>query len=165
MSVFTGLSDNLLRFVSGIGEHIGDFFKGSATGKGLGMIGRLASGAKGIFGRMLGRVIKILKPIAKKIPILGTVIGLGFAYTRFKSGDTVGGIIDVLSAVASLMPFAGTAISIGLDVLNAFLDYISSGISVPSFITSYSILVQVFYTLCFTLSLFLFSHLFVFTPN
>jgi hypothetical protein len=127
VNIFTGLSDNLLKFVSGIGESIIGFFKGSATEKGLGFVGKVLSGAKGIFGKMFAGIVKVLKPIAKRIPVLGTVIGLGFAYTRFKSGDTVGGIIDVLSAIATLVPFAGTAVSIGLDVLNAFLDYKSGG--------------------------------------
>jgi phage-related protein len=127
VNIFTGLSDNLLKFVSGIGDSIIGFFKGSTTEKGLGFVGKMLSGAKGIFGRIFGSIVKILKPIAKRIPVLGTVIGLGFAYTRFKSGDTVGGIIDVLSAIATLVPFAGTAVSIGLDVLNAFLDYKAGG--------------------------------------
>lgn len=84
-------------------------------------------GAKGIFVKMLGGLVKLLSPILKRVPLIGTAISLGFAYTRFKSGDTVGGIIDVLSGIATIFPGVGTAISIGLDVLNAFLDYKTGG--------------------------------------
>lgn len=125
--IFSNLSDNILKFVSGIGDSITNFFKGGVIEKGLGITGKLISGGKGIFAGMFAKIVKFIKPIAKRIPVLGTVIGLGFAYSRFKSGDTIGGIIDVLSAIATLVPFAGTAVSIGLDVLNAFLDYKMGG--------------------------------------
>jgi hypothetical protein len=84
-------------------------------------------GAKGIFTKMLGGLVKFLTPFLKKLPLIGTVISFGFAYTRFKSGDTIGGIIDILSGVASIFPGVGTAIAIGLDVLNAFLDFKTGG--------------------------------------
>jgi hypothetical protein len=82
---------------------------------------------KGLFTKMLGGLVSFLKPILGKVPLIGTVISWGFAYTRFKAGDTIGGIIDVLSGIASIFPGVGTAIAIGLDVLNAFLDYKSGG--------------------------------------
>ena len=81
----------------------------------------------GLLTKMLGGLVKFIKPLLKRLPLIGTVISLSFAYTRFKSGDVVGGIIDVLSGVATLIPGAGTAISIGLDVLNAFLDAKAGG--------------------------------------
>jgi len=82
---------------------------------------------KGLFTKMLGGLVKFLKPILGKIPGIGTIISWGFAYSRFKSGDVVGGFIDVLSGIASIFPGVGTAIAIGLDVLNAFLDYKAGG--------------------------------------
>jgi hypothetical protein len=81
----------------------------------------------GIFTKMLGGLVKFIGTVAKRIPLVGTVISFGFAYKRFQSGDTVGGIIDILSGIANIVPGIGTAISIGLDVLNAFLDYKSGG--------------------------------------
>lgn len=84
-------------------------------------------GMSGLLTKMLGGLANFLKPLLKKLPLIGTVISLGFAYTRFKSGDVVGGIIDVLSGIASIFPGIGTGIAIGLDVLNAFLDYKAEG--------------------------------------
>jgi hypothetical protein len=82
---------------------------------------------KGLFGKMLGSLVQFLTPLLKKLPLIGTVISWGFAYSRFKSGDVVGGTIDVLSGIASIFPGVGTAIAVGLDVLNAFLDYKGGG--------------------------------------
>jgi hypothetical protein len=82
---------------------------------------------KGLFTKMLGGLVKFLKPILGKIPGIGTIISWGFAYSRFKSGDVIGGFIDVLSGIASIFPGVGTAIAIGLDVLNAFLDAKAGG--------------------------------------
>ncbi|CAB5226367.1 hypothetical protein UFOVP760_143 [uncultured Caudovirales phage] len=64
----------------------------------------------------------------KKIPLIGSLISLGFAYSRFQNGDTVGGVIDVLNALTGILfltPAAPLAIpiSLALDALNAFLDY------------------------------------------
>ena len=84
-------------------------------------------GMTGLFTKMLGGLTKFITPLLKKLPLIGTVISWGFAYSRFKSGDVVGGIIDVLSGIASIFPGVGTAIAIGLDVLNAFLDVKSGG--------------------------------------
>jgi hypothetical protein len=84
-------------------------------------------GLTGIFTKMLGGLVKMLTPLLKRIPLIGSIISWGFAYTRFKSGDVVGGVIDVLSGIATLFPGVGTVIGIGLDVLNAFLDFKSGG--------------------------------------
>ena len=84
-------------------------------------------GLTGIFTKMLGGLTKLLTPFLRRIPVVGTVISWGFAYSRFKSGDVIGGIIDVLSGIATIFPGVGTAIGIGLDVLNAFLDYKTGG--------------------------------------
>jgi hypothetical protein len=84
-------------------------------------------GLTGIFTKMLGGLVKFVTPLLKKLPLIGTIISWGFAFSRFKSGDVVGGIIDVLSGIASIFPGVGTAIAIGLDVLNAFLDVKSGG--------------------------------------
>lgn len=84
-------------------------------------------GITGLFTKMLSGLVKFVTPLLKKLPLIGTVISWGFAYSRFKTGDVVGGIIDVLSGIASIFPGVGTAIAIGLDVLNAFLDVKTGG--------------------------------------
>lgn len=86
-------------------------------------------GLTGIFTKMLGGLVKLITPLLKRLPLIGSIISFGFAYTRFKSGDVVGGIIDILSGIATMFPGIGTAIGIGLDVLNAFLDVKAGGAS------------------------------------
>jgi hypothetical protein len=99
---------------------------GETTGK----IGGKILSTKGIGGIFKG-LIKFIKPLAKglaKIPIIGTIISLGFAISRFYDGDITAGVIDVLSALTGLLylfpPAAPVAfaLSMGLDVLNAVLD-------------------------------------------
>lgn len=85
----------------------------------------------------MSKIVRFLKPLAnllKKVPIIGNLISIGFAISRFKSGDNVGGVIDVLSALTGLLyllPPVGPAVafplSLGLDVLNAILDVKTSG--------------------------------------
>ena len=88
---------------------------------------------KGLLPKLLGGLVKFITPLLKRLPLVGTVIGFAFAWSRFKSGDTVGGVIDILSGLAGLLDFAvpglGTGLSIGLDVLNAFLDVKAGGAS------------------------------------
>lgn len=89
-------------------------------------------GMTGIFTKLLGGLGKFLKPLLGKLPLIGTIISWGFAYSRFKSGDVVGGIIDILSGLANFLIWTPAAplavpIAIGLDVLNAFLDYKAGG--------------------------------------
>lgn len=91
-------------------EEIPKFFKGlpktlfeagekmmSSLGKGLVKAGK--------FG------IKVLK----KIPLIGTLIGLGYAYKRWQAGDYLGAGAEFLSAALTLIPGFGTAASIGVD--------------------------------------------------
>lgn len=81
---------------------------------------------KAIFGFIAkwgGKALKLLKPI----PVLGSLISLAFAYSRFKSNDITGGILEIASGIASLFPGIGTVISIGIDILLAVLDYKAGG--------------------------------------
>jgi SLT domain-containing protein len=125
---FTSIFDNILTFARGIGDNI----LKSVTGlfskvAGKSVIGRALGGIGSIFSTLGGKLFKMISPVLKRIPGIGTIISWGFAYTRFKSGDTIGGIIDVLSGIATLFPGVGTVIGIGLDVLNAFLDFKTGG--------------------------------------
>jgi len=84
---------------------------------------------KGFIGKMAAKLLKPLAKVLKFIPLVGTLISLGFAYSRFKNGDTVGGVIDTISGLIGLLNFVPGAaafvipIQIGLDILNAWLDY------------------------------------------
>ena len=57
----------------------------------------------------------IMKGGAKKVPILGAVMGGIFGLGRLMKGDVKGALLEVASGVASTIPGAGTAVSIGLD--------------------------------------------------
>ena len=105
---------------------------------GKGILKSLSGGlklTKGLLPKLLGGVVKFITPLLKKLPLIGTIISFAFAWSRFKSGDTVGGVIDILSGLAGLLTLTGVgapvaiAISTGLDVLNAFLDAKAGGSS------------------------------------
>lgn len=77
----------------------------------------------------MGKIFKFLKPLGKifkRIPIIGTIISIGFAISRFNKGQNVRGVIDVLSALVGLVdlvaPGVGFALSFGLDMLNVWMD-------------------------------------------
>jgi hypothetical protein len=125
LATFTGLFAKLIPtdlFAGVIKKAKG--FLGSITKFLLKPFAKIAGkgGAKSLFGTIGKLFGKILKPLLKRIPGIGSLISWGFAISRFKSGDIVGGLIDVASGIATLFPGIGTGISIGLDVLNAFLD-------------------------------------------
>lgn len=113
---FTDGFGKLSKFLMGTTEKAG----AKVAGKVAGEVGE--GGLMKMVGKFLGKFAKIFK----RIPIIGTIISIAFAWSRFKSGDMVGGTIDVLSGLAGLvdivLPGVGTALSIGLDVLNAVLD-------------------------------------------
>ena len=80
-------------------------------------------------GSLMARMVNFLKPAVgflKKLPLIGSIISIGFAISRFMKGDIVGGVIDTLSALSGLLypvaPPVAIGLSIGLDVLNAVLD-------------------------------------------
>ena len=114
-------------------DNVGSGLKGILSSMLPKGIGNIVKGTANIFRSMLIGLVKFLKPILGKLPLIGTVISFGFAYTRFKSGDVVGGIIDVLSGLVGLLSLTGVGaavaipIQIGLDVLNAFLDAKAGG--------------------------------------
>ena len=125
LAKFTGLFSKLIPkdlFAGVITKAKG--FLGSITKFLLAPFKKLAGkgGAKALFGTIGKLFSKLLKPLLKRIPGIGSLISWGFAVSRFKKGDLVGGLIDVASGIATLFPGIGTGISIGLDVLNAFMD-------------------------------------------
>jgi hypothetical protein len=103
-------------FKSSIGDLFGKF-GGEAVQTGLGKLG-------GFAGKFLGGLAKVLK----KVPIVGSLISIAFAVSRFKSGDYVGGGLDILSGIAAMIPGIGTGVAIAIDALNAFLDFKAGGI-------------------------------------
>lgn len=78
-------------------------------GKGLG------AAAKGI-GKGVAKGMG--KNALKKIPVIGALLSIWFATSRWKQGDKAGALIEIASGVASLFPGIGTLVSIGLDLIN-----------------------------------------------
>ena len=68
-------------------------------------------------GKMAGKFAG--KGLLKRIPILGSVLGIGFAIDRLIKGDVAGAGLETLSAGAGLLdlvaPGAGTVTSLGID--------------------------------------------------
>ncbi len=97
--------------------------------KGMQGIGAAAGGlvtkllpTTGVLGKMAANFLGFFTPLLKRLPVIGTIINIGSAISRFIKGDIIGGLIDIGSAVAVLVPGVGTAISIGLGLLNAGRD-------------------------------------------
>lgn len=108
-----------MKLIKSFGKSIGELF-----GKVGGDVAKIGLGKLTEF---LPKLLKGITSLLKKIPFIGSLISLGYAVSRFKSGDYVGGGIDILSGIASMFPVVGTGISIGLDALNAFLDMKTGG--------------------------------------
>jgi len=56
-----------------------------------------------------------LKSVAKKIPGIGLLFGLGFGLQRLMKGDLTGAAMEVASGAASTIPGLGTAASVAID--------------------------------------------------
>jgi hypothetical protein len=104
-----GVIKNTVTGIKGLGRGILNFFKG-----GMGL-GKMFSAAKG--------GMKVLK----RIPVIGLLLGIGFAIKRYKDGDYVGSILEMLSGIASLFPGIGTGVSLVIDALTMFYDMETGG--------------------------------------
>jgi len=93
-------------------KNIGEFLKPITN-----IFGKVAEKAG---GKMLGNTAKTL---LKKIPGVGTILGIFFGIERFKNGDIIGGIGEIASGVASMFPGVGTAISLVIDGLLLMKDF------------------------------------------
>jgi hypothetical protein len=117
-----------IRLLRTVGEALKGVF-GPETAKAL---IRPISKIKGIFTTILKGIGRMLGFAVRRIPLIGSIISLGFAVSRFIKGDIVGGVIDTLSALAGLLyltPAAPLAfpIILGLDILNMILDFKGDG--------------------------------------
>lgn len=63
------------------------------------------------------------KTFLKKIPGIGTLLGIFFGIERFKKGDVLGGIGEIASGVASMFPGVGTIISTVIDAALLMRDF------------------------------------------
>jgi hypothetical protein len=126
--MFDGVVKKMLRYLIKLPKTLlGNFSKAilPMLGEGAGstLIKTGLEKLSGFLPKFLAGALKLLK----KVPFFGSLISIGFAVSRFKSGDVVGGGIEVLSGIAGLFPGVGTGISLALDALNAFLDIKTGG--------------------------------------
>jgi hypothetical protein len=109
-----GPEKGFIKLFGGIGRKIvGSVFRHGKDGR----IGQVL--IKKFGGKIAGALGKIG---LKNIPVIGTLVNLAYATSRFKRGDVIGGTIDLLSGLVDFIPAAGIPLSIGLDTLNALLD-------------------------------------------
>lgn len=74
-------------------------------------------------GAIKGILSKVFtKGFLRRLPIIGTIIGVGSAVARIRDGDYVGGMIDLASAIAVSAGPLGWVLSLGLDILNIHQD-------------------------------------------
>lgn len=73
--------------------------------------GFLSKMLKGVMAKVGGKLLKTLK----FIPVLGSIVSFGFAYTRFKEGDYIAAIFELISGIANLIPGAGWIVSAIID--------------------------------------------------
>lgn len=98
---------NIIRSVSGFFDNIIKGIKGSKIAKfikGGGMLMKVLKPVATKFGK---RILKVLK----FIPVIGGIVGLGFAIYRFATGDIIGGVFELISAILDFMPFGVTNIA------------------------------------------------------
>ncbi len=109
--LITNLSENLVKVLGKVFPKAAETV-GKLGGKLGGKLFSLGAKSIGVF----------LKPILKRLPLIGSIISFGSAFSRFKQGDILGGVLDVCSGIATLVPGIGTILSIGIDVISAVRD-------------------------------------------
>jgi hypothetical protein len=96
-------------FGTNILKNIGKIF-GKGVGKGVAKTGIAKFGAK----------------LLKNIPVIGALISIPFAISRFKKGDVLGGLLELGSGLAGTLnavaPGLGTAIGVAIDTYLIFRD-------------------------------------------
>ena len=66
-------------------------------------------------GKRLGSMGTVLKGVAKKIPVLGAVVGAGMAVNSALKGNYADALVHLASGALSTIPGVGTAAAIGLE--------------------------------------------------
>lgn len=106
--------------IGGIIASLSGFF-GDAGSKVLEAVGKL--GFMGALKLLGGTILKKLSmKVLKKLPFIGGIIGLYFAYQAFKEGNIFKGIAELISALLNFIPGIGPILSIGADLLIAWAD-------------------------------------------
>jgi len=151
--VFGRLGSKGGRSVLGRAARMGKFGKvGKLLSKGVGGAGKLLGGASKMGGSLLGGAAKVGgglaktvgktagkfagKSLLKRIPILGSVVGVGYAIDRAIKGDGAGALMELGSAGLGLLdlvaPGVGTGLSLAADAGIAARDLNRAGTITPT---------------------------------
>lgn len=74
----------------------------------------LKNGKQGLFAQLSG--------VIKNVPILGSLLKFGDAWTEFSNGNIRGGLHKIIEAISSSLPGLGGALMSGLSLIEYFLD-------------------------------------------
>jgi hypothetical protein len=123
-NIFRTISALPGKVFGGITKAFKSMFSGVA-GKATGALAK--GGGKSLISRLAGTAGTFLLKGLKRLPLIGTLIGLGFAISRIMKGDFIGGALDIASAIATSVPVVGTALSIAIDLFSAYRDTQTGG--------------------------------------
>jgi len=124
----TGFLGMLIPILMGLGAVVASvislvsgFFTSGVMSDAAKILGKIGIGA-GL--KILSKTILkgFAKPLLKKLPIIGGLISLFYAYKEFQAGRTVPGLLELASGLVNFIPGIGPVLSIGIDLLKGFLD-------------------------------------------
>lgn len=120
MSMIIGGLTLLAASVGGIIASLSGFF-GEAGSKVLAAVSKLGFiGALKIMSKTILKRLSI--SVLKRLPIIGGLISLGFAYQAFQKGDIFKGIAELIVGLLNFVPVVGPLLSIGGDILIAWAE-------------------------------------------
>ena len=127
--VLSSLADLLLPLIGGvalIGASIPIIIGSLFEKVGLAKDAMKVLGKVGLIGGLKILAKTFLKKFSlvalKRIPYLGGLIGLAFAYQEFKAGRIIPGMLELVSGLSNFVPIVGPVLSIGVDILKGFLE-------------------------------------------
>jgi len=99
---------------------ISGFFTTGLMGDVQKVLGKIGIGT---FLKMIGKsVAKISLKLLKRLPYIGGIISLFYAYKAFQEGKLVKGFLELISGLVNFIPGVGFILSIGVDILIGFLE-------------------------------------------
>ena len=108
-----GLIASAISLVSG-------FFNTGLMGDVQKTLGKIGLG--GFLKMMSKSFTKISLKVLKKLPYIGGIISLFYAYKAFQEGKLAKGFLELISGLLNFIPGVGFILSIGADILIGFLE-------------------------------------------
>ncbi len=110
-------------------EAVPKMFKGiKSMFSGIKSFGSMFKGLGGLLTGGIGSALKGVgkaggKSALKKIPIIGSLLGIIFAISRFKKGDVTGGLLEIASGLTALVPGFGIPLGLAIDAVLLARDF------------------------------------------